>query len=213
MVVFVAFTSLTTAGGAGSRSDPQKAASALVAQLEATSKRAHVATFAASKVVSENGRFWLAFGSSAYLGGGPGPTRVSVYRWSAGAWKLAGAVSADLGPSQWIHAAALTGSADPDFAIEGCGAGDNNCLSVVSDIGGRWHAIPFEYGYGTSLEVNGIPAGEFGSPAGHFVETEVDACGCAGGPSTWMDESYKSGTFEPTFAPGPQPDCSATKLT
>ena len=47
-------------------------------------------------------------------------------------------------------------------------------MSVVSDIGGRWHAVPFEYGYGRTLEVNGVPAGK-------LVQTEVNACGCAGG--------------------------------
>ena len=77
-----------------------------------------------------------------------------------------------LGPTQWIYPASLTGSADPDFAIEGCGAGDTICFSVISDIGGRWHAVPFEYGYGRTLEVNG-------QPAGHLVQTVVDACSCA----------------------------------
>jgi hypothetical protein len=213
IAVCVAVAWVAAAASFASGPDPQKAASVLVVRLEAQSKREHVTTFAASKVVARHG-LWLAFGSTPtgapFSGGGPAPTSVRIYRWSGRAWDLSGVISGALGPSQWIYAATLTGSADPDFAIEGCGAGDNNCLSVVSDVGGKWHAVPFEYGYGTSLEVNGIPGGEFGGPASGYVGTEVDACGCAGGPSTWTDERYQNGVFEPTFGPGPQPDCSAS---
>src|SRR5260221_918599 len=152
---------------------PRKAAASLIAKLRAESNRTHVGSFAARNGVTRNGRLWLAYGSrlagAPYLGGGAEPTRVRIYRWSGRDWALSGTVTGELGPSQWINAASLTGSRDPDFAIEGCGAGDTNCLSVVSDIGGRWHAVPFEYGYGETLEVNGIPAV-------HLVETEVDAC-------------------------------------
>jgi hypothetical protein len=93
-----------------------------------------------------------------------------------------------------LHSVALTGTGEPDFAIQGCGAGDNNCLSVVSHAGGRWHLVPFEYGYGRSFEVNGVPSH-------HLVSTEVDACGCAGRPSTWMFERYRNGVFRPTAPP------------
>jgi hypothetical protein len=55
-----ALTCLLAASGFASAADPQKAAAALVAQLEASSKRAHVETFAASKVVSRNGASWFA---------------------------------------------------------------------------------------------------------------------------------------------------------
>ena len=40
-----------------------------------------------------------------------------------------------LGPSQSLGAASLTGSHAPDFAIQGCGAGDTVCLIVVD---GGW---------------------------------------------------------------------------
>lgn len=198
-----------TGDGRAGQPNPRKAAAALVARLETESKHAHIGTFAASRVVSRNGRLWLAFGTTPagapYLGGGAEPSHVRVYRWSGGVWTLSGTVTGELGPSQWIDPAALTGSRDPDFAIQGCGAGDTNCLSVVSDIGGRWHAVPFEYGYGETLEVNGIPAH-------HLVETEVDACSCAGGPSTWTYERYERGVFRPADPPGPRPDCTGSWL-
>jgi hypothetical protein len=205
-----ALTWLLAASGLARAPNTQKAAVALVARLEASSKRAHVESFAASKVVSRHGSSWFAYGTTAagnpFLGGGAEPTRVRIYRWSGARWELSATVRGALGPSAWIYPESLTGSADPDFAIEGCGAGDTNCLSVVSDIGGRWHAVPFEYGYGTSLEVNGVPAGS-------VVDTEVDACSCAAGPTTTTTEAYRDGLFQPVFAPGQHPDCTAAKLT
>jgi hypothetical protein len=205
LVAVVTAAPLGDAGHAA-RANPRKAAAALVARLRAESKRDPTATFAASNVVSRNGRLWLAAGSTFDTRGKKRTTRVHVYRWSGSVWKLSATVSGDdLGPSQWITAASLTGSRDPDFAIQGCGAGDTNCLSVVSDAGGRWHAVPFEYGYGQTIEVNGLPDG-------HLVETEVDACGCAGGPSTWTYERYHDGAFRPTDPPGRQPACSTSSL-
>jgi hypothetical protein len=177
---------------------------ALVQRMQPTRVRANGCTFAASKVVSRNGRLWLALGSTCYPKNKV-DTRVRLFRWSGRAWRMRAAVTGPLGPSQWINAAALTGSRDPDFAIQGCGAGDTNCLSVVSDIGGRWHAVPFEYGYGRAWSVNGVPAGD-------IVQTEVNACGCAGGPSTWMYERYEHGVFAPTNPPGRKPDCTAARL-
>jgi hypothetical protein len=132
-------------------------------------------------------------------------TDVRLYRWTGFGWSLNGLVTGPLGPSQWISPASLTGSRDPDFAIAGCGAGDTNCLSIVSNLGGRWHAVPFEYGYGRALEVNG-------TTAGHLVLTEVNACSCAGGPSTWMYERYREGVFQPTDPPGHASVCSPSQL-
>jgi hypothetical protein len=140
------------------------------------------------------------------MGGGAEPTGVRVYRWSATAWQVDGNVRGKLGPAEWIHVVSLTGSRDPDFAVEGCGAGDTNCLSVISDVGGRWHAVPFEYGYGRTLEVNGVPAG-------HLVNTMVDACSCAGGPTTITYERYQDGVFKPADPPGRDiPDCTPSSL-
>ena len=189
----------TLPGAARRRPDPRKAAAALVARMHPARTRARGCTFAANKVVSRRGRLWLAVGSTCYPKNNV-RTRVRIFRWSGGSWRLNGSVTGPLGPSQWLRAASLTGSRDPDFAVQGCGAGDTNCLSVVSDVGGRWHAVPFEYGYGRSLEVNGVPVG-------HLVQTEVDACGCAGGPSTWTYERYAHGVFLPTNAPGRKPGC------
>ena len=181
---------------------PGTAARVLVARLRR--EKLADATFATSGVVRRRGDQWLAVGTSSY----PRDvlhTRVLVFRWSGNEWRLRGTVIGKLGPSQWIKAVGLTGSRDPDFAIEGCGAADTNCLSVVSDVGGTWHAVPFVYGYGKTLEVNGLPEG-------HLVLTEVNACSCAGGPSTWTYERFRDGAFQPTDRPGPAPACNAWDL-
>jgi hypothetical protein len=87
----------------------------------------------------------------------------------------------------------------------GCGAGDTICLSVVSKRGGRWHAVPFEFGYGRTVD-------GYGSVQGHRVEIEFDPCGCAGGPTTATYERYAHGVFVPTAGPGRIPSCSAAAL-
>lgn len=189
-------------GGLAKPPNPRKAATALVAHLRAESKRAKAENFGSSGVVSHSGILWLVFGST----NSKGVTRVRVYRWSGNVWRLRATLhGGGLGPTNWISPAYLTGSGDPDFAIQGCGAGDTNCLSVISDAGGRWHAVPFEYGYGETKEVNG-------TVAGHLVSTAVDACGCAGGPSTWTYERYQRGVFRPTDPPGGGLGCSASDL-
>jgi hypothetical protein len=200
LALAAALAGLPPATAQAGRPDPRKAAKTLVARLHTGRE----CSFGASKVVSRHRRLWLAVGSSCY----PHDqlrTRVRIFRWSGRAWRQDGAVTGPLGPSQWVSAASLTGSRAPDFAIEGCGAGDTNCLSVVSRRGGHWHAVPFEYGYGTSLEVNG-------TPQGHLVATVVDACGCAGGPTTLTYERYARGVFVPTAWPGRTPSCSAAAL-
>jgi len=199
--VAMAATSGAAAAHELQQRDPVKAAAILVAKLRSAARRTHTQTFAATRVVVRSGRRWLAVGRTSRRG-----TRVGVYAWTGARWKLDGRVAgAELGPAQWIVPASLTGSVRPDFAIEGCGAGDTNCLSVVSSIGGRWHAVPFEYGYGLTLEVNGLPQRS-------RVWTEVDACGCAGGPSTFLYERYRNGAFRPANAPGGEPACSAQWL-
>jgi hypothetical protein len=190
-----------SAGVHARRPGPREAAAALVAHMHPARVRHRGCSFGASKVAPRGRRLWLAVGISCYRHEDELHTRVRMYVWSGTTWRLDGTVTGPLGPSQWVDAASLTHSRAPDFAIQGCGAGDTNCLSVVSKRGGRWHAVPFEYGYGRSLEVNG-------SPRGHVVETAVDACGCAGGPSTWTFERYAHDRFVPTPWPDPAPSCS-----
>lgn len=192
--VVIGIVATTTAVAARSNgSDPKSAAAALVKSLRPDG---------ATKIAYRNGGLWLGLGSSSP----PNRERFRIYRWDAHAWSLVGDVRwRGFGNSPWPIAVSLTGSKDPDFAAQGCGAGDMNCLSIVSDIGGRWHVVPFEYGLGRALVVNGLPKGS-------VVSTEFDACGCAGGPTTWMYERYSGGMFRPGAGPRPTPRCSRVDL-
>jgi len=201
-LLIVGLLALVLQGSAGAaQPNAQRAAKKLVARLHAEAKYRE-SSFGASPVVTRNGKLWLAVGWT----GDDGSTHVRVYGWNGTLWALRGNVSGDgLGPAQWISAVSVTASTDPDFAIAGCGAADTNCLSIVSDVGGHWHALSFEYGYGRTQEVNGIVVG-------HLVQTAVDACSCAGGPSTWTYERFTRGVFRPTEPPGRSAPCNATQL-
>jgi hypothetical protein len=193
----------TTALARGSKqADPRKAAAALLRSLRPSDCHYGCGSFGATKVVQRSGRFWLGIGSAH----GNRRERFRIYRWNGSRWESVADVRwKGWGATQWPSAVSLTGSPDPDFAVEGCGAADTNCLSVISRAGGRWHAVPFEYGYAHALVVNGIPQG-------HGVMTEVDACSCAGGPSTWTYERFAKGAFRPAQPLGRQTPCSATDL-
>lgn len=160
---------------------------------------------------------WLAMaGASSSLSSGPRPagqaypdTTLWVYRWSANGWAEQGTVQGWMGPVMGgccaVAAAALTGSGDPDFSIGSGGAADTNWLAVASNVGGRWHLVPFEYGYSSTTVVNGLPRGR-------GVATMVDATSSAAGPTTWLYERYQGGAFRPAPPLGGAPPCTASAL-
>lgn len=163
--------------------------------------------WAASAVVHAGGGEWLAAG---YSPGASGPgIALSIYRWGRGAWARQGGPvvmpSGQLAGGGSVTAASLTGSTGPDFVVSSFGA-DTNWLSVVSDAGGTWHAVPFDYGYGPTIAIDAAGV------HGHLVETETDGCGCAAGPETYTWEIYAGGTFHPTAPPGPAPTCGPDAL-
>jgi hypothetical protein len=104
-----------------------------------------------------------------------------------------------------VTTASLTGATGPDFVISSFGA-DTNWMSVVSDVGGTWHAVPFDYGYAPTVAIDAAGV------HGHLVETETNGCGCAVGPETYTWEIYDQGAFRPTGPPGPAPACSPNAL-
>jgi hypothetical protein len=172
--------------------------------------------YQASPVISADGGVWLVLeGADAAIGANPSATvspypdgTVEIFRWSTGGWTEQGVVRAYLGPIGGccgISAVSLTGSRDTDFALAGGGAADTNWLSVVSDIGGRWHAVQFDYGYSDTTVVNGVPARG-------AVSTEVDASSAAGGPTTLLYETYRDGVFRPAAPPGRSPPCDVSDL-
>jgi hypothetical protein len=164
--------------------------------------------WAASGIVRAGGGEWLATGHATDEPAGPG-VAVSIYRWGQGAWTLqdrpVGMPSGQLAGGGSITAASLTGSPGPDFVVRSFGA-DTNWLSVVSDVGGTWHAVPFDYGYAPTVAIDAAGV------RGHLVETETDGCGCAAGPETYTWEIYADGAIRPTKPPGPAPVCNSAAL-
>jgi hypothetical protein len=204
LALTVALAALLPAGANGSGPDPKKAAAKLVARMQPTGVRARSCTLARSKVVSRGRRLWLAVGTTCFPHDEP-DTRVRVFRWSGRSWRLDGTMTGPIGPAPELSAVSLTGSHAPDFALVDCGAGATVCVSVVSKVGGRWHAIPFEFGYGTRLEA-------YGGVEGRHALLVVNACGCAGGPTTTTYVRYSHGRFVPTQPPGGDPRCSPSQL-
>jgi len=169
-----------------------------------------------SPVVSDHGHSWLVLiGNDTALGSplsAPFNVRTGavahIYEWEASTWTTVGAVNGSFGPVGGccsISPEHLTASSAPDFASVSGGAADTNWLSVLSDVGGSWHLVPFEYGYAETSLVNG-------APRGNEIVTMIDASSAAGGPTTYQVERYEDGAFVPTSPPGTQAPCSFLDL-
>lgn len=152
-------------------------------------------------MIPGNGRDWLVTGSPVTTGALPG-THLRIFRWSGSSWHVQASLP-DLetgglnGPGS-VAPASVTGSADPDFAVRSSGA-DTDWFALVSHIGGTWHPVPFDYGYGrrVAIDAEGVH--------GHLIETEQNSCGCATGPETFAWARYRDGVFQPTSHPGTAP--------
>jgi hypothetical protein len=200
LVAVAAVLTTTALAGGSKQADPRKAAAVLVRSLR---RSCHTCgSFGVTKLIHRDGALWLGVATADE----PNRERARIFRWDGGQWRRVAEVRwGGWGATQWPRAVSLTGSHDPDFAIQGCGAADTNCLSVVSDVGGHWHVVPFEYGYGRARVVNGVAQTR-------GVSTEVDACSCAGGPSTFLYERYARGEFRPITGPGKGPTCARVPL-
>jgi hypothetical protein len=174
------------------------------------------ALWASSGVVVKSGADWLA---TAYIPGAPdidSKTIVSTYRWAGTTWEGQGQVhlpfgdtgslSGPPGNSGQLTTASLTGSTSPDFLLNTSGA-DTHWFSVISDLGGSWQAVPFDYGNGPTI---GIDAK---GPSGPLVEAQANSCGCASGIETYSWYQFQAGTFRIVSPPGPQPPCDSQTLT
>jgi hypothetical protein len=173
-------------------------------------------SYQASSVITAHGKAWLvtegadsAISNSPAANASPYPNGVVVvYRWMTRGWTEQGTVRGWFGPVGeccGILAESVTGSSDPDFALTGGGAADTNWLSVVSDAGGQWHAVRFNYGYSDTTVVNG-------EPKGRGIMTWVDATSSAFGPTTSLFETFQHGAFQPASPSGTSPPCTLSAL-
>ncbi|HET9060085.1 MAG TPA: hypothetical protein VFN61_09210 [Acidimicrobiales bacterium] len=168
-----------------------------------------------SAIVDQAGGQWFVVSAPSPRRDG---YRADIYRWDRKAWALRGSAPLalpDVNGAGSIVPVRLTGSAQPDFLITGNGA-DWNPASVVSSIGGHWHAVPFEQGgwAGTLLTsaTSGPTVIDEGQVQGRLIQTREDGCGCAAGPESYLWEAYRAGAFRPAPPPGPAPQCAAVGL-
>jgi hypothetical protein len=163
-----------------------------------------------SGVVYQYSQDWLAVGSYASSSVQNG-LDVSVYRWAGSSWTMQGMVHiadfyGQLDASESGAAVvpeSLTGGPAPDFTISGSGA-DTHWFADVSDIGGKWQGVPFDYGSKPTMAI------DENSISGGLVEGELDYCGCAVGPESelWYQYSAAQREFLPTNPPGPAAPCT-----
>ena len=194
-------------------------AGALVEQLARhESSLGAAGAYQASSVIDTGKASWLVlegadvpeFGGNSSVTALPYPYgRVQIFRWLKDHWALQGLVTGWFGPIGGcceVAAEHLTGARAPDFALTAGGAADTVWTAIVSDVGGHWHQIPFDYGYTDSPVVNAYAIKDRG------ILTAVDACGCASGPTTELFERYRDGVFRPAPLPGAEPSCSIFAL-
>jgi hypothetical protein len=154
-----------------------------------------------------DGGDWLATFARS-LGTG---SEAMVYRWEARRWVRVADVSLQIPPGSGVDGPGaasfgdLTGSNYPDVYLESSGA-DTPYFSVVSHIGGTWHAVRFDFGNGASTEFIGMPEGR-------YAVASVDACSCAAGPTTTAWYRFDGSVFEPVSPPGLQAQCNGASLT
>jgi hypothetical protein len=134
---------------------------------------------------------------------------LKIYKWSPSAWDHQASVHGWMGPVGGccgISTASFTGSKEPDFTISSGGAADTNWFAVVSDVGASWHLVPFDYGHTLTTVVNAYSVNGVG------VDTAVDACSCASGPTTELYETYQDGAFRPADPPDRPAKCDLNSL-
>jgi hypothetical protein len=163
-----------------------------------------------SGVVYQYGQDWLAVASSTPIPSLTG-LNVKIYRWSRGSWAAQGTAGiasffvelASSPGASTVVPASLTGSSAPDFTISASGA-DTHWFAVVSDVGGNWHGVPFDYGSKPTTAIDEATI------SGSLVEAELDFCGCAIGPESelWYLYSPPHREFLPTNPPGPLAPCT-----
>jgi hypothetical protein len=186
----------------GLSATPVFAASRLVKAVAHRSFHGEGGPVAASRVFVRGATTWFAIAARAT----GRDVKLVAYRWSGGRWtRYGGPTELPAGDLGAIGVASLTDSNDPDFVLYSGGA-DNSYLSVVSDVDGRWHGVPFDDGYGRSvmIDAQGVH--------GHLIETATNSCGCASGVNTYGWARYGRGVFHPATPPGQLPRCTASHL-
>jgi hypothetical protein len=107
-----------------------------------------------------------------------------------------------------LSLASLTGSDNPDVVVRTTGA-DYGWFSVISDVGGKWHTVRFDYATKPTISIDALGV------QGHFVIAETDTCefSCAQGPETYAWYRFNGSMFVPTQPPSTPALCTSRLLT
>jgi hypothetical protein len=205
------------ARSAGGPTAPLVAAAAIVARYRQASVEGYAGglpVVADSGVVYQNSQDWLAVAAPALASSG-NSLDIVVYRWTATSWTEQGTAGlrefyGDLDTSPGTPAVApeaLTGSSAPDFTVSASGA-DTHWFAVASDIGGRWHGVPFDYASKAAVAIDEATI------SGSLVQAELNFCGCALGPESemWYQYSAVYREFLPASPPGPPAPCTGAVM-
>ena len=134
-----------------------------------------------------------------------------IYRWQGEHWSLDGVAKLPQAmpgpfPSGSLGSVSITGAVAPDFTAHFVGA-DTWWFAFVARLRGRWRIVPFDDQFGSR------DAYTFAYGASHHLILGVfDACGCAGGPTTYQWYRYADGVFVPVNPPARPAICSANAL-
>ncbi|MCU4183240.1 hypothetical protein K6U06_02625 [Acidiferrimicrobium sp. IK] len=174
---------------------PQAALNAIAATLGPT--------YAVSPIAGQDKSMFAAIDHPAAQSGGGSTVVVDVYQYLNGAWQPQASVplGADgstgllLPASQHatpITVTALTGSADPDYAVTTASA-SALITTIVSDQTGKWRAVPFQAPSGTVI---GVPDAIVRQTT---IAATFNSCTptCATGGAKQVTFAYKGGTFVP----------------
>ena len=156
-----------------------------------------------SGLVHWRGAIWRA---DAVQNGEAAPISVEIYRSSVGTWRTQGQVrltTSEVGPEAGdlataggsLYPAALTGAPGPDFVMVTQGPGQSPWFSVISGAGGRWHAVPVDFGYRPLI---GVPAKV--RVEGRLLRAEVEGQDYSPSTTGWF--AFRGGAFAPSGPPG-----------
>jgi hypothetical protein len=187
--------------GVGSAKGSTSAEAALAAIVRAHSTR-YFPAVASPIVETRSGKLALV----AYFSPRK-PAYALVYHWRGGSWRLRASVDLRLtlppDPRYPPLHVKLTGATDFTVALE---TANVSVLGIVSDVGGRWHAVRFEYPHTPGVPADSTFVQLYAGPPAKAISagritSGYDDCNpdCAAGTIHYMTWAYDAaaGMFEP----------------
>jgi hypothetical protein len=203
--------------GASSASGSTGAEAALASIVRAHSTR--YAPAVASRIL-DTGSGKLAV--VAYFSRKAGHSYTLVYRYGAGRWRLLTRVNPGFAGSPDpryppLHVQ-LTGATDFAVAFE---TANVSTVAIVSDVGGRWHAVPFKYPHIPEAPADNTLVQLYAGPPAKVISageitSGYDDCNpaCSDGTIHYVTWAYDVGAraFEPAPKPGPPSSIALTPV-